>query len=98
MKITPLQQYIILGVVAFLGIAFLYYQFMLKPVITQIATLQTTLDDERKKLEEAKKIAATYDQFKKNADSVQRELEWYQNRIPKTVEKTKFMDAINVLQ
>ncbi|SRR5579871_2184061 len=98
MKLTPLQQYMILGVVAFLGIAFLYYQFLLKPVNAQIESLQATLKQKKDKLEEAKKKVANYVEFKKQADSIQRELEWYQNRIPKTVERTKLLEAVSLAQ
>ena len=98
MKITPLQQYIILGMVAFLGIVFLYYQFLLKPINARIVTLQSTLDQKKKDLENAKKIAEKFVEFKKRADSVQRELEWIQNRIPKTIDKSKLLEAINFAQ
>jgi Tfp pilus assembly protein PilO len=98
MKLTPLQQYIILGVVAFLGLTFLYYQFLLKPVNAQITSLQDTLKQKKDKLEEAKKKVANYVEFKKQADSIQRELEWYQNRIPKTVDKEKLLEAISFAQ
>lgn len=70
MKITPLQQYIILGVVFFAGLVFLYYQFLLKPLNSDIVNLRTTLEQKQKDLEEAKKIVAKYVEFKKRADSV----------------------------
>jgi Tfp pilus assembly protein PilO len=98
MKITPMQQYIFLGVALFLGIVFLYYQFLLKPINTKIVTLQATLDQKKKDLEEAKRIAEKFVEFKKRADSVQRELEWIQNRIPKTIEKAKLLEEINYVQ
>ncbi len=98
MKITPLQQYIILGIFAFLGVVFLYYQFLLKPVNNKISNLRTTLDGKKKDLEEAKMIVAKYVEFKKREDSIQRELEWIQNRIPKTLERTKLVEAISFLE
>ncbi len=98
MKITPLQQYIILGIFAFFGLAFLYYQFLLKPINNKISVLQTKLDGEKKDLEEAKMIVAKYVEFKKREDSIQRELEWIQNRIPKSIERTKLIEAISFLQ
>jgi Tfp pilus assembly protein PilO len=98
MKITPLQQYIVLGIFSFLGVAFLYYQFLLKPLNNKISILQTTLDAKKKDLEEAKMIVAKYVEFKKREDSIQRELEWIQNRIPKTIERTKLIEAISFLE
>src|SRR3970282_2723470 len=98
MKITPLQQYLILGVIAFLGIGFLFYQFMLKPINAQIRTLQDTRDQKKKDLEEAKRIDAKYVEFKKRADSIQRELEWIQNRIPKAIDRTKLLETASFLQ
>jgi Tfp pilus assembly protein PilO len=98
MKITPLQQAIILVGLFVLAIIFVYYQFALKPLNTKIAGLQVTLDEKKKDLEEAKKIVAKYAEFKKREDSIQRELEWYQNRIPKTLERTKLLEAVNFLQ
>jgi Tfp pilus assembly protein PilO len=98
MKITPLQQGIILGSLLLVGILFFYYQFLLKPINNKIGVLQTTLDEKKKDLEEAKKIVAKYAEFKKRADSIQRELEWIQNRIPKAIDKTKLVEAINLLQ
>ena len=98
MKITTLQQYLILGLVAFLGIEFLYYQFLLKPINNKIVALQSTLDQKKKDLEEAKRIAEKFVEFNKRADSVQRELEWIQNRIPKAIDKTKLLEEINFVQ
>jgi Tfp pilus assembly protein PilO len=98
MKITPLQQYAIFALLSFLGLAFFYYQFLLKPVNNKISTLQGTLDQKKKDLEEAKKVVAKYVEFKKREDSIQRELEWIQNRIPKTIEKTKLLEAVSFLQ
>lgn len=98
MKITPLQQAIVLGVIAFLGLTALFYQLILKPINKEIVTLQDTLDQKKKELDEAKKMVAKYVEFKKRADSVQRELEWIQNRIPKTIERPKLAEAVNFLQ
>ena len=54
MKITPFQQYLILGVAVFSGISFLYYQFLLKPINLEIGNLRSTLEQKQKDLEEAK--------------------------------------------
>lgn len=98
MKITPLQQYLILGVLVFVGMVFLFYQFLIKPINVKIDALQTTLAEKQKELDDAKKIVAKYVEFKKEADSIQRELEWYQNRIPKSIEKTKILEAVGLAQ
>jgi Tfp pilus assembly protein PilO len=98
MKITPMQQYIILGVFGFLVLSFLFYQFALKPINREISSLEDKRDQEKKDLEEAKKIVAKYVEFKKRADSIQRELEWIQNRIPKNIDKLKMVEAVNSLQ
>ena len=98
MKITPLQQYLILGFLGFAVISFLFYQFGLKPINKEIAALEVERDQRKRDLEEAKKIVLKYVEFKKRADSVQRELEWIQNRIPKTLDKTKMVEVINLLQ
>jgi Tfp pilus assembly protein PilO len=98
MKITPLQQYLILGVLAFLGLSYLYYQFLLKPLNKNIADLRVTLEEQQKELDNARKIAEKYEEFKKRADTVQRELEWFQSRIPKTIEQTTFVEKLNLIQ
>jgi len=98
MKISPLQQYLILGFIGLIVLSFLFYQFALKPINKEIAALEVERDQRKKDLEEAKKIVLKYVEFKKRADSVQRELEWIQNRIPKTIEKTKLVEVINLLQ
>jgi Tfp pilus assembly protein PilO len=98
MKLTPVQQYSILGVIFLCGLAFGYYQLLLKPKMTEIEKLRATLEEKRKDLEEAKKIVAKYVEFKKRADTIQRELEWFQNRIPKVIEKTKMIEAMGFLQ
>jgi Tfp pilus assembly protein PilO len=98
MKLTPLQQYGILGAFLFVGMIVLYYELVVKPINHQIADLQVTLDQKKKELEDAKKVVAKYVEFKKRADSVQRELEWIQNRIPKNIERPKLAEAINLLQ
>ncbi len=98
MKITPLQTYMILGLIGFVAVSFLFYQVALKPINREIASLESERDQKRKELDEAKKIVAKYVEFKKRADSIQRELEWIQNRIPKTVEKDKLVEAVSLLQ
>jgi len=98
MKMTKTQQYIVAGVIGLLGLVFVYYQFVLKPVNDQITTLRSTLEQKKKDLEEAKKIIAKYAEFKKKADSIQRELEWVQNRIPKTAEHAKIVGDVDFLQ
>jgi Tfp pilus assembly protein PilO len=98
MKFTVLQQAIFLGAIGFIGVVFLYYQFAIKPINNEIASLQTTLEQKKKDLEDAKRIVAKYVEFKKRQDSVQRELEWIQNRIPKSIDRPKLVEAINFLQ
>jgi Tfp pilus assembly protein PilO len=98
MKITPLQQYLILGVLAFLGLSYLYYQFLLKPLNNSIVAKREELRQQKEELENARKIAEKYEEFKKRADTVQRELEWLQSRIPKTIDQPKLVEALNLIQ
>lgn len=98
MKITPLQQYLIMGVLILGGILFGFYQYLWKPVNVEIVTLTSTRDQKKKDLEEAKRIVARYAEFKKQAATVQRELEWYEVRIPKKLSMTQFVEALNTLQ
>jgi Tfp pilus assembly protein PilO len=98
MKLTQEQQYLVIGVVAFLIVGALYYQFLLKPVYSRITTLESTLSQKKKDLEDAKAIVAKYAEFKKRASSIQRELEWFQNRIPASVDRIKMLDTVAVLQ
>jgi len=98
MKITPLQQYIFLGVLLFGGIFALFFQFVIKPINNEIRSKTEIRDQKKKDLEEAKKIVAKYAEFKKRADSIQRELEWIQNRIPHSIERPKLLEAISLVQ
>lgn len=98
MKMTPLQQYLVIGALALGAILFGYYQYLWKPVTTEIATLKATRDQKKKDLEEAKRIVAKYAEFKKQAATVQRELEWFEGRIPKKLELPQFVEALNLLQ
>lgn len=98
MKITPIQQYSILGAILVAGVFFGFYQLLLKPKMAEIIKLRSTLEEKKQDLEEAKKIVAKYVEFKKRADTVQRELEWNQARIPKTIEKTKLIESIGFIQ
>ncbi len=98
MKLTRAQQYIIMGVVLFGGVLFAYYQFWLQPVNAQITQLTQTLSQKQKELEEAERIVKKYAEFKKRADSVQRELEWTQTRMPKAIDKSKLLEAVNFIQ
>jgi len=97
-KLTRPYQWLILGLAGFLMVVFGYYQLMLKPLNVEIDQLQTTLDQKKKDLEEAKKIISKYVEFKKREDSVQRELEWLQSRIPKSIDKIKLMENVNLVQ
>lgn len=97
MKISIVQQYIAFGALVAVVVAVLYYFFLLKPVNLQIVQLQGDLQAKTDKLKEVEAKIKNYAQFQKEADSVQRELEWYQNRIPKTIDRGKFMEALNGL-
>jgi Tfp pilus assembly protein PilO len=98
MKITPLQQYLTIGVLALGVILFGYYQYLWKPVVAQINQLTTTRDQKKKDLEEAKRIVARYAEFKKQAATVLRELEWFETRVPKKLEPVRFVEALNAVQ
>jgi type IV pilus assembly protein PilO len=97
-KFSKEQQYLVLGVLAFLVVGGLYYQFMLKPIWSNIESLKSTLQKKEQDLQDAKSIVAKYAEFKKRSSSIQRELEWYQNRIPASVDRVKMLDALQVLQ
>ena len=60
--------------------------------------MRSTLEQKKKDLDEAKKMIAKYAEFKKRADSIQRELEWTQNRIPKIAERAKIIESVGLLQ
>ncbi len=98
MKLTPLQQYLILGAMVLAAILFGYYQYLWKPVNQEIVKLTATRDQKQKDLDEAKRIVARYAEFKKQAATVQRELEWFESRIPKKLETTRFVQALNSIQ
>jgi len=98
MKITPVQQYILFGVFVFGVVSALFFQFVIKPINIDIVTKTGIRDQKKKDLEEAKKIVAKYAEFKKRADSIQRELEWIQNRIPRSIERTKLLEAVSLVQ
>ncbi len=98
MKLSPLYQALIIGFLLFAGVVVLYYEFLLKPVNVRIGQLSDQLDQKKKDLDEAKKTMAKYVEFKKRSDSVQRELEWIQNRIPKLIDKSQLLDSLNLVQ
>ncbi len=98
MKLTQEQQYMIIGAVAVVLLGFLYYQFLLKPVWSEISSLKVTLAQKKKDLEDAKAIVAKYPEFKKRAATIQRELEWFQNRIPTSLDRPKMLEAASFLQ
>jgi Tfp pilus assembly protein PilO len=98
MKLTQEQQYMIIGAVAAVLLGFLYFQFLLKPVWSEISSLKVTLEQKKKDLEDAKAIVAKYPEFKKRAATIQRELEWFQNRIPSSVDRPKMLEAASFLQ
>lgn len=98
MKMTKEQQYAVLAVVLLLIVGAIYYQFLLKPVYANIAQLTTTLQQKEKDLQDAKAIVAKYAEFKKRSASIQRELEWFQNRIPASIDRVKMLDALSEMQ
>jgi Tfp pilus assembly protein PilO len=98
MKITKVQQYIFGAVLGFILLIAAYYYVVLKPINAEIASLKSTLEEKKKDLDEAKKMITKYAEFKKRADSIQRELEWVQNRIPKMVDRPKMVENVNFLQ
>jgi Tfp pilus assembly protein PilO len=98
MKLSPLYQALIIGFLLFAGVVVLYYEFLLKPVNVRIGQLSDELDQKKKDLDEAKKTMAKYVEFKKRSDSVQRELEWIQNRIPKLINKSQLLESLNLVQ
>jgi Tfp pilus assembly protein PilO len=71
---------------------------LIKPLDVDIFTLRTELKEKQDKLESAKQTLAKYDEFKKRSATVERELEWAQNRIPGLLDKSKFVESINAIQ
>jgi|SRR5579859_7232452 len=98
MKLTVVQTYLIASGLIFVGLAVLCYQLWLKPLNAQIVELGNTLEEKKKELEDAKRIVAKYEEFKKREDAVQRELEWLQSRMPNTVDREKLVETINLIQ
>jgi len=98
MKLTAIQKALILGGLIIGGVVVLYYQFLLKPVNARIVQLNNDLSQKKQELDEAKKTMAKYVEFKKRSDSVERELEWIQNRIPKLIDKNQLLENINLIQ
>jgi Tfp pilus assembly protein PilO len=98
MKLSKSQQYMIVAVVAVLGLIFVYYQFVLKPLNSDIAFLQSDLEEKQKKLDAAKQVLAKYDEFKKRSAATLRELEWAQGRMPIQLDRPKFIEGISSLQ
>ena len=47
MKISPLQQYLILGFIGLIVLSFLFYQFALKPINKEIAALEVERDQRK---------------------------------------------------
>ncbi len=98
MKLSPLYTAMIFGFLIIGGVVALYYQFLLKPVNARITQLSNDLSQKKEELDEAKKTMAKYVEFKKRSDSVERELEWIQNRIPKLIDKNQLLNSINFVQ
>jgi Tfp pilus assembly protein PilO len=98
MKMTKIQQYMILAVVVILSLIFAYYEFVLKPLNADIAFLQSDLKDKQAKLDAAKQMLAKYDEFKKKSAAILRELEWAQGRMPIQLDKSKFIEGVSTLQ
>jgi Tfp pilus assembly protein PilO len=98
MKISKTQQYMILAIIAVLGLIFSYYQFVLKPLNADIIALQSDLADKQKKLDDAKEMLVKYDEFKKRSAAILRELDWAQSRMPVQLERSKFIESESTLQ
>ncbi len=98
MKISKIQQYMIMAAVTVLILVFGYYQFILKPLNIEIAALQSDLADKQKKLDDAKQMLTKYDEFKKRSAAVLRELEWAQSRMPIQLDRSKFIESTSALQ
>jgi Tfp pilus assembly protein PilO len=98
MKITKIQQYMIIALAVILGVIFAYYEFVLKPLNADIAFLQSDLKDKQAKLDAAKQMLAKYDEFKMKSAAILRELEWAQGRMPIQLDKSKFIEGISTLQ
>jgi Tfp pilus assembly protein PilO len=97
-KISKIQQYMIFAVVIILGLIFVYYQFVLKPLNADIAVLQSDLKEKQAKLDAAKQMLAKYDEFKKKSAATLRELEWVQGRMPIQLDRPKFIEGVSALQ
>src|ERR1041384_105347 len=98
MKITKIHQILIGAVVVLAGAFVAYYWFWLAPMNKQIVDLRGILSQKEKDLEDAKRTVAKYAEFKKRADSIQRELEWIQNRMPKSVDQARLLEDVNLIQ
>jgi len=98
MKLTSIHQALIMAVAVFAATLFAYYWFWLAPMNKQIVNLRGILSQKEKDLEDAKRTVAKYAEFKKRADSIQRELEWIQSRMPKSVDQARLLEAVNLIQ
>jgi Tfp pilus assembly protein PilO len=98
MKLTKIQQYVLIAAVVILAVIFGYYQFILKPLNADIAFLQSDLEEKQKKLDSAKQMVAKYDEFKKRSAATLRELEWAQSRMPLQLDRSKFIESVSLLQ
>lgn len=98
MKVSKIQQYMIVATIAVLVLIFGYYQFILKPLNVEIVSLQSDLADKQKKLDDAKQMLLKYDEFKKRSAAVLRELEWAQSRMPIQLDKSEFIESASAIQ
>jgi Tfp pilus assembly protein PilO len=98
MKLSQFQQYAFVALILLLGVIFGYYTFLIKPLDADIVALQSDLQEKQKKLDAAKQTLAKYDEFKKRSAAVERELEWAQGRIPLQLDRSKFVEDINLIQ
>ncbi len=98
MKLTQLQQYMVVAGAAILGVIFAYYSFLIKPLDADIESLRSELKTKQDKLAAAKETLAKYDEFKKRSAAVQRELEWAEGRIPDKLDRSAFVESINAAQ
>lgn len=97
MKLTKLQQYILLasgGLIAFL---FCYYQFLWSPMHASILQNQKILAQKQAQLSQAKLLMTQFASFKAKQRLIERRLEWFKQHLPTSVTRQQLFDTVNNL-
>jgi Tfp pilus assembly protein PilO len=93
-KLTKKDKIFISGLITIGLIVFLFFIFVVKPMVVQLIVFDKEEKDIREKLRNAEKFAADRENLTKEIKEIEEKIAFYEERLPKEVDIPKILDRL----